>query len=35
MVRQRSVALGAQPYERTDTRQGHANGCAATIRIPH
>ena len=29
MVRQRSVALGAQPYERTDTRQGHANGFKA------
>ena len=26
MLRQRSEALGAQPYERTDSRQGYANG---------
>jgi len=26
MLRQRSEALGAQPYERTDTREGYANG---------
>ena len=26
MLRQRSEALGAQPYERTDSRIGHANG---------
>lgn len=26
MLRQRSEALGAEPYERTDSRQGYANG---------
>ena len=26
MLRQRSEALGAQPYERSDARKGHANG---------
>ena len=26
MLRQRSEALGAQPYERSDSRKGHANG---------
>jgi transposase-like protein len=26
MLRERSQALGAQPYERTDSRQGYANG---------
>ena len=26
MLRQRSEALGALPYERTDSRKGHANG---------
>lgn len=26
MLRQRSEALGAQPYERCDSRKGHANG---------